>query len=302
MGKKYAHPFFDYVRDQRYNLNMDTKLPNIFEYNNFRKYLEDYQKNRYSFDNTFSITSICRSLGLPNSRSYFHAVLTGRKVTKTFTDRFIKLLELNKEEALFFNVLVKFNQAEDAEERELYFDQLISLNKTPKMIIARNSYEYYKKWYNSAVRSILNIYDFNGRNFKKLSQMVLPSITEKNARDSIKLLKKLNLIKKNENGFYKPTNKSISSDPNIQDEIIKQYQLKCLDSAKNVLIKNRTQPQDISTNVLNISEEGYERIKKKLESFRSEIRAIVHKDEKPPDRVYQLDVLLFPNSTNPQTR
>ncbi len=271
---------------------MNKKLPSIFEYNNFRKYLEDYQKARVVNDPTFTKSYICKRLGLPNTRSFFTSVISGQTITKTFIERFIKLLQLNKEEARFFSVLVKFNQSEGTDERELYFDQLISLNQTPQMVLVKKSYDYYKNWYNSAVRAVLNIIDFKS-NYKKLAKMVYPHITEKNAKSSIKLLLDLGLIQKNDQGFYKPTQKSIATAPYVQDEIVKQYQLQCLDLAKNAIMKNSSRTQDITTNILNISGEGFNRIREKLNKFRTEIRSIVHKDEKPADRIYQLDILLF---------
>lgn len=274
---------------------MKTKQPNIFEYNNFRKYLEDYQKARFTLDNSFSKSYICRKLGLPNTRSFFNNVVNGQKITKTFVDRFIKLIDLTKEEAQFFTVLVKFNQAEDSDERELYFDQLIALNKTPKMIIVKESFAYYKNWHNSAIRAVLNIYDFDG-NYKKLAKMIYPPITEKKARESITLLLKLGFIAKNEQGYYRPTTKSIATADYVQDEIIKQYQLNCLELAKNAIIKNNSLPQDVSTSMIYVSKDGYKRIQNKLKKFRSEIRSIAHKDEQQADRVYQLDIQLFPNS------
>lgn len=274
---------------------MEIQLPNIFEYNNFRKYLEDYQKARVKIDSSFSKSYICKNIGLPNSRSYFNTIVSGQNISKTFIDRFIRLLELKKDEAKFFTVLVKFNQAEGPEERELYFEQLISLNKTPKMEMAKESYEYYKNWYNSAIRAVINLFDFKG-NYKKLAQMVYPPITEKKAREAIKILKKLKLIEKNSQGVYKPTSKSIATAPYVQNEIIKQYQLQCFELTKNAIIKELSYPHDISTNILYVSQEGYRRIQEKLKKFRAEIRSIVHKDEQRADRVYQLNVALFPNS------
>ena len=59
-------------------------------------------------------------------------------------------------------------------------------------------------------------------------------------------------------------------------------------------------PQDISTNVMYVSKEAYQRISKKINKLRDEVRSIAHKDTKPADRVYQLDILLFPNSKPPK--
>ncbi len=271
-------------------------LPNIYEYNDFRKFLVDYQRCRFEGDKTFSASYICKKLGLPRTRSYFRDVINGKRVTKTFLERFIHLLEFDKDEAMFFRALVQFNQASNCDEREFYFDQLISLNKTPKKILDRSLFELYKEWHHSAIRAILDIYDFKD-DYTALGKKIFPPISAKKAEESIALLLKLGLIKKNTNGFYKPTEKSISTGSYIQNELIKQYQMKCIDLARIVLLKNRKKPQNISTNTISISETGYKRLEKKLQQFKAEIRSMVHKDEHPADRVYQFNIQLFPTST-----
>ena len=274
---------------------MKTKLPSVYEYNNFRKYLSDYQNARQAHDPGFSKSSLSRILGLPNTRSFFTDVLKGKKVSSAFIERFVRVLELTKDEARFFRVLIMFNQAESAEERELYFDQLISLNKTPKRVMEKNIYSYYKNWYNGVIRALLHIYDFSD-NYSDLARKIYPEISVRQVKEAIVLLEKLGLIAKNQRGFYKPTERSITTPNYVKDELIKQYQLSCLEMAKQSLVKSTSMPQTISTNVISVSDGAYKRIEKKIEKFRSEIRSLVHKDEKPATRVYQLDIALFPNS------
>ena len=275
---------------------MTSKLPNLFEYNNFRMFLADYQAARNAIDPHFTKSNICRLLGLPKTRSFFNDVINGRPLTSSYIDRFIRLFEMNAEEAQFFRVLVKFNQAENVDEREIYFDQLISLNKTPKMILEKKAYPYYKSWYHSAIRALLKITDFKGDDYQALARTVFPAITPKQAKEAVDLLAELQLIAPDKQGFLRPTEKSISSGGYNQNEMVKQYQLQCLELAKKTLVKQHTQPHNISTNILSISENGYRRIEKKLQQFKSEIRSIVQKDEDPADRIYQLDIMLFPNS------
>jgi uncharacterized protein (TIGR02147 family) len=274
---------------------MKTKLPVVYEYNNFRKFLADYQTARQSFDPGFSKSALSRILGLPNTRSFFTDVLRGKKVSGAFIERFAKVLELTKDESQFFRVLVMFNQAENPEERELYFDQLISLNKTPKRVLDKSVFIYYKYWHNSAIRALLHFYDFKD-DYSQLARKLNPSITAKQAKDSIALLKKLDLIRQNALGFFKPTDKSIVTPDFAKDEFLKQYQLSCLDMAKHALVKNTATPQLISTNMISISSQAYARIEKKIGKFRSEIRSLVHKDEHPAEQVYQMNIVLFPAS------
>jgi uncharacterized protein (TIGR02147 family) len=274
---------------------MKTKLPDIYEYNDFRKYLRDFQLAKSSTDKRYTKSNLSRLLGLPNTRSYFTDVLKGKKVTNVFIDRFIGILRLDKGAAKFFRALVQFNQAENPDERELFLDQLIALNQTPKRIIDKNAYEYYKTWHNSSVRALLNIYDFNG-DYSSLANKVFPPISVNEAKEAIRVLKNLGLIDKNPKGFFKPVDKSIATSDGVRDELIKQYQMQCFELAIHCLIKNRELPQSMATNVVSISDAGYKRIEKRIQKFRSEIRSLVHKDNEPAKNVYQLNVSFFPNS------
>jgi uncharacterized protein (TIGR02147 family) len=274
---------------------MKPKKINIFEYNDFRRYLADYQRARQAIEKGFSKSECSRLLGLPNTRSYFNDVISGKKVSLLFIERFVKVLDLSRDEAQFFRVLINFNQADQADQRELLFDQLVSMNRTPKKILDNAVFSYYKNWYNSSIRALLNIFDFSD-DFSGLAKKVFPPITPKHAKQAISVLQNLKLIGKNAEGFFKPLDKSISTPEFVRNELIKQYQISCLKIAINAIIKNTALPQVISTNVISVSEPGYKRIEKKIERFRSEIRSIVHKDDHPAQKVYQLDILLFPNS------
>lgn len=275
-----------------------SQKPYIFDYNDFRKYLKDFYTYKHQLNKKFSKTFICKELGLPNSRSYFQDILNGKFVSQLKIPLFIKLFNLNNEESQFFRVLVNYNQAvDDPKEREYLFEQLVSLNQTPKAIINEKEYAYYKDWYNSVVRAVLNIVNFRkDGNYLKLARQIFPPLTETQARASVNLLLELGLIKENENGFLKPTEKVISTGAYARDEIIKQNQLKSLEIAREAILKNQKQPQRVITKTISISNEGYNRVLKNIEKCSSEINSIVHKDEAPADRVYQLDIILFPHS------
>jgi uncharacterized protein (TIGR02147 family) len=275
--------------------HMKNPGPNIYNYNDFRKFLADFQAFHYTSDKTYSKSSLSKLLGLPNTRSYFNDVLKKKKVSSVFIDRFIKVLKLKKDEAQFFRILVMFNQAETVDEREIYFNQLIALNRTPKRVMEKSLYGYYQNWYNGVIRALLHIYDFKN-DYTGLAKKVFPPISAKQARESIALLAKLNLIAEHKNGCYKPTEKSITTADGVKDELIKHYQLSSLEMGKTALLKNTSLPQSISTNVISISPEGLKRLEKKIRQFRAEVRSLVHKDESSADRVFQLAIMLFPNS------
>lgn len=272
--------------------------PSIFAYNNFREFLRDIYEYEHLLDKKFNKAHVCRELGLPNSRSYFQDVLNGKIVSNQKILLFSRIFKLSKKESNFFKVLINYNQmVNDADQKALLFDQLVALNQTPKEVITRHQYSYYKSTHNAVIRAILNTIDFKD-DYKMLSQLLIPAITVKKAKDSVKLMSVLGLIKKNEKGFWKPTDKVISTGEKIKSEVIKQYQIASLLAARDVISSNTDQPQRVITKMLSLSEEAYQLIEKKIEKFNSEITSIVHKDENEADRVYQLDIALFPQAVS----
>jgi len=117
---------------------MDKKLPNIFDYIDFKKYFSDYITACKHNGLNNSGGKICRELGIPNSRSYVNSVIHGRKITRTFVTRFIKVLNFNKAEAIYFRLLVNYGQAEEDVEKELYAE-ILSLYKLPKEQAAKKA-------------------------------------------------------------------------------------------------------------------------------------------------------------------
>jgi uncharacterized protein (TIGR02147 family) len=274
-----------------------TGLPSVFEYTNFRKFLNDYQQARRDVDKNFTASEICRKIGLPNTRSYFRDVVNGKTVTPYYLEQFIRALGLNHEEAQFFRVLVQLNQADSDDQRELLFEQLIMLNRTPKAIIDRNAFLFYSSIHHSAIRALLDIDDFRD-NYAGLANRVKPPLSPKKVRESIRLMKKLGIIKRDERGFWKPADKAIATEPYLKDEMIKRYQLKCIEMAKNALMKSdngrSADLQNVSTNMISLSPQAYKRIETRMQKFKAEVRSIVHKDDKPAEWVYLLNLQLFP--------
>lgn len=271
-------------------------MPDIFEYLNFRNYLNDYYKYRKEKEPGFSHTYICHRLGQTKSKSYLNNVIKGRTVvTATFINRFIELLELKGNQANYFRALVNYNQTVCPEEKEFYFEQIIGLNKTPFRIVEKSTYQYYKQWYHSAIRALLDVIDYDD-DIKVITTRLYPEITQKQARESINLLKSIGLIKKNSDGFWKPTDKIITTGEFIRDELIRQYQMKCLSLAQSVIADDFTETHRNVTMTISVSDEAYSKIIDRLIGMKMEIRSIVNKDDKPATRVCHLNMNIFPMS------
>lgn len=271
------------------------ETPSPFAYNDFRRFLADWHAARQAIDPAFSKSEVSRQLGLPRTRSYFTDVLSGKRLTGTFVDRFVLVLGLDREEARYFRVLVKFNQAETPEERELAFDQLVALNRTPRHALDPRQYAYYKSWWNGAIRALLATERY-GNDPERLAKDLVPSITPGEARASLELLLELGLIREDKDGILRPTEQNLATPEGSRDELVRQLQIQQLELAQRSLLAPPDPERRIFTNTVSVSQDGWDMILQRLERFREEVRSIVHRDPEPPIRVAQVTLTLLPLS------
>lgn len=269
--------------------------PLVYEFNDFRPYLAQWQKWRQVQEPLFTRTELVRRLGLPRTRSFFTDLLRGKPLTNTFLERLLPLMDLPRDEAMFLRALVKFNQAESAQERELYYEQLVVLNRSPRTLLDPKAFSYYKDWRNAALRATLGMVDWDGQDAQAISKLFQMRMTPGEIRKSFQVLKDLDLVERNDEGHWKPRHQVLSSGDGSADEAVRQHQLQCLELASMVILESpREKDRDTSTMFLSVSEEAAAVLRKRIEKFRSEIRSIVHKDTLPATRLLHMDLLLFP--------
>jgi len=268
---------------------MVKKLPSIFEYINFRQYLKDYRDKRKEFDPGFTNQYICHYLGQKSSKSYFNNIVSGRKpLTPSFIDKIVELLQFDADQSRYFRALVNYNQTLSPKEKEYHFNQVVSLNRTPKKFISEDTFSYFSEWYHASMRELLDIYDFTG-NYKEVALRLDPPISAKEAQESIRLLKKLKLVKKNKNGILKSTDKVLTTGNNVQNALLEQYQSQALKRAREKIAASPNKHKTVVM-TLSLSTLGLTRILNRMEQFKSEMRSIAHKDEEGMKKVYEFIV------------
>jgi uncharacterized protein (TIGR02147 family) len=267
--------------------------PNVFAYQDFRKFLLDWWEFRRVSDPELTKSEMSRRLGLPNTRSYFTDALAGKKVTELFLDRFESVMDLTVDESRFFRALAQFNQADTPEERQVAFDRLVTFNKTPHRIVAPKEYSYYRHWWNGAIRAVLAIED-HADDWDRLAARIQPAITAKQARTSVELMFELGLVHRDKSRHWKPCESALSSGDLVRDELVQQVQMQWFDLARQSIMTPSKQPRDFATSTIHVSAAGLEHIRSRLDKFRSEIRSIAHKDPDTADRVYSLCLAFFP--------
>lgn len=158
----------------------------------------------------------------------------------------------------------------------------------------KEHYQFYAEWYHSAIRSIIDMVPFID-DYKWLANSVIPKITIRQAKQSVKLLLELGIIEKLENGTHRLIHKSITTGKNLENVVLHHFHQNVAELALHALDTLPVNERNITGVTLGISDETYSEICNEIEQFRKKIMNIAEKDIMA-DRTYQLNFQFFPIS------
>ncbi|MBN2035248.1 MAG: TIGR02147 family protein [Chitinispirillaceae bacterium] len=268
-------------------------MKSVFDYLEYRDFLRDFYEEKKAERSFFSYRLFGAKVDI--DASYLAKVLIKqRHLSDASIKKVVDFCGLSGPEAEYFETLVHFVKSKSHKESKLHFEKLLSLKSVSANRLLEHQYAFYQKWYHSAIRSVLEFYEFRG-NYKDLAQRLSPPITVKEAKDSIRLLEKLRLIKKDETGQYRMTDAAITTGPQWHSLAIQTFQEDTIRLSEESLARHPKKQRDISTVTMNISEKDFEELRERITEFRNSVIKYVSEQSKP-DRVVQLNIQLFPLS------
>jgi len=273
----------------------------LIQYTDFRAYLCDWVEERKSLGLPGSNRWFAMKMGI-NSTSWLTSVLKGIKgLSNVTTNKLSIVLKHSPIEARFFETLVGFNQAHSIEERNSYYQQLISLRKMKNVrTVEPGQFDFYSTWYHTAVRSLIGMYEFTAdkKSYERLAAMVSPPITASQVRKSTELLVKLNLIAMNSNGKFELAEAAITSGEEIQSLAVANFQQETIRLASEALDRYPRKDRYIGTATVGIGEESFSKIKALLIDTGNKIAEIANADANA-QQVYQINFQAFPMTKSP---
>ena len=270
------------------------KIIDIFQFTNFRKYLDEYQAARVLTDPDFTRAGACVLLGLPKTRSYYNDIVKGKKLSSRMIPKFVEVLGLNKKEARYFETLVNLDQAKTAMERNAFFEELLKQHPDSHRILDEDAYEYYNHWYNSVLFTALEVVDVSD-DLEPVQKLIFPKVSVGTLKRSLELLERLGFVRKNEDGFWKSCRESVSSGAYNNSDLVRQYQLQCFELSKQALLANNENPSDMGTFTFSVSDDAFKAIAKEIQGLKARVRKIIAQDRKKATGVHQLNIHLFTN-------
>ena len=269
-------------------------MATIFEYSDFRTYLQETFAEAKKRNNSFSHRFLAQKLGLSTPNLILLVMQGKRNLTPTIRFKLSQFLHHTKRESLYFEHMVSFAQAKTHEERSLHYTSMLEFKRTIKTaLLEARQYEYYSSWYNPVIRELITAPDFSG-DFKTLAKSTSPSITPEQARRSVELLLELGLIRKSGN-HYVQADPIISTGPVVESIAVANFHRKTAQLAAESFDRHTRQERTITSCTVALSKEQFQMLKRESADLRKQALELAQ-DPGQSTRVYQLNIHLFPVS------
>jgi uncharacterized protein (TIGR02147 family) len=267
----------------------------IFEYIEYRKLLSDLYKEKREECPYFSYRYIAKKVGFSSAGFLANIIQGKRNISPEYIFGFAKLFKLKKAETEYFELLVNFDQAKNHDQKKYYFEKILSSKKSKLKITDLQNYEFYSKWYYTAVREVLDVYEWDGVDYSELAKRIMPPLSTGEIKKAVELLLNMGFIRKNKKGFYEQTDQFISTGYDARSLSITNFLVSTIDLARGAIDRFPRDQRSMSALTFSISADGYKAIDERLKTFRREILEIARAD-KNRDRIYHVNFQIFPMS------
>ncbi len=267
-------------------------LPDLLRYTNYRQYLKDYYLAQKQANPKFSIRYFAKKANFPSHGLLNYLMEGKRNLSKRTLVKLVSGLGMNKEQALYFENLVFFNQAQTLDEKNFYYEKILhgpGKSKFKKM--ETSQLQIFRRWYSIAIREMLNLDGFRS-NHAWISERLLPPVDPGEVEESINLLLTSGLIKKTANGF-RASDPDITTDDEVKSFLVKSYHAQMMKMAAWAQDEVPVNERDISSVCFSIRESELPNLKKQLQLMRKELRSFAAEDGKG-ERIVQVNMQLFP--------
>ena len=269
--------------------------PNIFHYENYRRFLADWYSWMKSSKKTFSFRSFSRWAGFKSPNQLYLVIREKRNISWSSLDTYCKILKLNKREKKYFELLVKLNQSKDLSLKTQYLKELSSHHLKQGFLLKKDQYSYLSNWYYPVIREMACLADFRD-NPVWISKKLGGKITSQEAKQAIQTLLSLKLLKRDSKNKLLQTNHYVTTGHEIQMVASHIYHTQMSQLAMESLSTRKASERNFTALTFTIRQSDYATLVAEIDDFRK--RFIDHLQNRPQktrdESLYQININLFP--------
>ena len=268
-------------------------MKEIVEYTDYRKYIQDYYDERKRCS-AFSWQEFARNAGF-SSAVFLKYVCEGKKnLSVGSAGSVANAMGLVGFEQTYFVLMVSYAHAKSDKAKRAAFEERCALANAHKMrVLGNEEFDYFKSWKNPVLREIAP--HMPGARPLEMAHACKQKISATEVSETLDFLMRAGLLKKDKNGTYVQTEKSISMGPVDAVPVAAREMQRQMGEFAVKAMDLPLSERDMSGVTMGITHRAYEQIKKEIADFRRRIVAIASADD-DTEQVYRLNVQLFPLS------
>ena len=272
---------------------MSIALEHLFDYDDFRKFMQDYFEEQKKMRSVFSPRFFAAKAGFSSS-SYCLNVIRGRfNLTHKSIEKISKAMDFEPLQKEYFEALVQYNQAEQVDIREQAWKQILQIRKQIEFThVTTREQAYFSKWYYPIIRELAVDLDWH-EDYRVLARSLTPQITTEEARKAVKNLLEWGLLKK-EGDRYELTSQMLDA-AEIPPIALRQIRHEYIQHAIGAVESMPKDERFATFTTLAMSKNSYDYAVEILEDARKKIIARASNDTNV-ERIYEMMLVAFPMS------
>ena len=268
---------------------------NIYDYSDYRKFLQEFYELEKSLDPTFSYRVFAAAIGI--DASLLVKILQGKRHVSTKNiETFVQFFHFKEGKAEYFREMVAYGKAKNDEQVRKHFETLQKMRPSSCRELDEARYRYFQQWFYPMIRSALDVFDYRGpEHAATLGDCCIPKISASQVENAVDALLQLGLAHKRKDGRIVPTDAHLKTKEHWLSASISDYQKSIAELAHRSIAETPKEERDISTLTMALDSIQIQRIRDIIAEAR---KSIVNVANSMPsqicDSVYQLNFQLFP--------
>ena len=268
---------------------------NIYDYSDYRKFLQEFHELEKSLDPTFSYRIFAAAIDI--DASLLVKILQGKRhVSAKNIEAFVQFFHFKEGKAEYFREMVAYGKAKNDEQVRKHFETLQKMRPSSCRELDEARYRYFQQWFYPMIRSALDVFDYRGpEHAAALGDCCIPKISASQVENAVDALSQLGLAHKRKDGRIVPTDAHLKTKEHWLSASISDYQKSIAELAHRSIAETPKEERDISTLTMALDSTQIQRIRDIIAEAR---KSIVNVANSMPsqicDSVYQLNFQLFP--------
>jgi uncharacterized protein (TIGR02147 family) len=286
-----------------------VESPAVGEYLDFRKFLAAYYNYRRELSKndirpyTYGVFSAGADIKSPN---YLKMIIEGRRnLSPEMIGKFAKALGLNKEQSEEFRVLVMYGQSSDPAERNMHLKELNELRVSQKLKTGEIDSKTWAKipsWLTWVIFAATEQEGVNGNDLQGFRKILRDKASVDDIESALNnLITSGELAKDEATGELKRNRQLMENSDEVSVAMIRKLQSELMYLGLESLYQDSATEREFGSATLSLTKAEFDELRLTLRKIRKDAQknAAVARSTSKGERVYQLNLQLFPVTNSP---